>query len=135
MQQAILAGVLGARPLEAGGAPLRLPDLQFADQAGAVALSPENLAPGLDLGALPRPVSLASPAEPLRAPAPSGTASAGYLQFSPPVIDGDRLTLALEVRAAPPGGGPALPISALSLRYLRAGGGWVPAEPPAAMST
>lgn len=128
MQQAILAGVLGAQPLEPGGAPLSLPDLHFAGQTGAVALSRENLAPGVNPGVLPRPVRLVAPAAQAAAPE-------GHLQFAPPALDGDGLTLVLQVRAAPPDGGPARPLSAVSLRYARVGGSWVPAEPPAAMST
>jgi hypothetical protein len=138
LQQVALASALDQRPLEPGGAPVRLPDLQFARQGGAIALSPENLAPGVDVDALPGPVQLTRPEDAREAKDESGKPAAtagGYLAFKAPVVEGDRLTLGLEVRAFPPGGDRAVPISALSLHFARQGDAWVPDAPPAALSS
>jgi hypothetical protein len=133
----VLVGVLGAQPLAPGGDPVRLPDLQFARQGEAIALSPENLAPGVDFGALPKPVRLTAPENArtaLEGPGKPAATAGGYLAFKPPVVEGDRLTLGLEVRAFPPGGGGPVPISALSLHYTRHGDEWILDRPPAALS-
>lgn len=138
LQEAVLAGLLGGQPLEPGGEPVRLADLQFAERDGALALSRGNLAAGVDVGPLPRPVRLTTAAEVRRAGGGQATedvASGGYLEFRPPAVEGDRLTLGLQVLAFPPGSAEAVPISALSLVYARRGNGWVLAEPPAALSS
>lgn len=123
----MLAAALAERPLAPGGDPVRLADLQFARQDGTIALSRENLAAGVDLGAMPQPVRPLAPGE-LRG-------AGGYLAFELPRIGGDRLSLSLAVYAFPPAGGAAVPISALSLDYARRGDAWVLAAPPAALSS
>jgi hypothetical protein len=129
LQQTVLAGLLGP-----GGAPAQLPDLHFAERDGKVALSPENLAPGVDVGALRGAVRLTDPAGARRAADAAAATAGGYLEFRPPLVEGDRLTLGLAVHAFPPGGAEAVPISTLSLHYRRQGDSWVPAGPPAALS-
>lgn len=128
MQQALLASVFGTQSLEPGGAPVRMPDLQFARRGDAIALSPENLAPGVDVDALPQPVRLTGDAD------EAGEAG-GFLAFKRPVVEDGRLTLGLEVRAVSPQGGRPVAISTLSLHYSRRGAEWVPGAPPAALSS
>jgi len=130
--------VLEGRPLEPGGAAVRLPDLQFARKGEAIALSPENLAPGLDVHALPRPVALTAPEDAREAEGESGKGAAtagGYLAFKVPLVEGDRLSLGLEVRAFPPGGDRSVPISALTLHFFRQDDAWRLDAPPAALSS
>jgi len=128
LQQAVLAGLLGADP------PASLPDLHFAEREGALALSPENLAAGVDVAALPGSIRLTDPPDARRAADPGAATAGGYLEFRPPVIEGDRLTLGLAVHAFPPDGAKAMPISSLSLHFARRGNAWVPAGPSAAAS-
>jgi hypothetical protein len=129
LQQAVLADLL-----QPGAAPVHLPDLHFAERGGTVALSPQNLAPAVDVGVLPGSVRLTDPADARRAADAAATAG-GYLEFKPPVVDGDLLTLGLAVHAFPPDGAQAVPISTLSRSYARRGDAWVPSGPPAALSS
>ncbi|PZQ61055.1 MAG: hypothetical protein DI570_12945 [Phenylobacterium zucineum] len=115
LQHEVLVAALG------GGA---LPDLQLARGADGVALSKANLAEPVDLSDLPQPVRLI----------PAG-AEAAHLAFTPPSLDAEGVTLALQVRAAPPDGGATTPLSAVTLRFRRDGEGWAPDGPPAALST
>ena len=130
LQQQVLAAALSGRGLAPGGASLTLPDLQFARRGREVALSRANLAEPLDPAALPQEVRLITPATGY-----GGGAAAGYLEFTPPKVEGEQLTLALQVRAPPPGGTSAMLLSAVTLRFERRGGEWVLAAPPAALST
>jgi hypothetical protein len=129
LQQQVLAAALSGRTLEPGGASLSLPDLQFARRGQEVALSRANLAEPLDLTALPQ-IRLTTAAT-----ADRRGAAAGYLEFTPPKVEGEQLTLTLQVRAPPPGGTATIPLSAVTLRFERRGGEWVMAAPPAALST
>ncbi|MEW5684856.1 MAG: hypothetical protein AB1942_08055 [Pseudomonadota bacterium] len=115
LQHEVLMAALG------GGA---LPDLQLARSPDGVALSKANLAEPVDLSDLPQPVRLIS-----------AGADAAHLAFAPPSLDGEAVTLVLQVRATPPQGGAATPLSAVTLRFERAGEGWVQSGPPAALST
>ena len=135
LQQAALAGVLGARPLAPGVPAPRLADLQFARSGDALALSEQNLASGLDVAALPQRIQVGAPADLRDGRAGQAASGAGYLQFSPARVDGDQLTMGLQVLAFPPGSAQPVPISAVTLRYRRHGGDWLPSEPPAALSS
>lgn len=134
MQQGVLADLLGPKRRAPGGVPAQLPDLHFAEREGAVALSPENLAPGVDVGALGGAVRLTEPADARRSADAAAATAGGYLEFRPPIVEGDRLTLGLAVHAFPPDGAHAVPISSLSRSYARRGDAWIPAGPPAALS-
>jgi hypothetical protein len=123
LQHRVLAAALGGAPLP-GGAPLAMPDLQFAKVGEEVVLSNANLAAGVRLDDLPAAVRAAAP----------GSTSA-WLQFAPAEIHGDDLTLALQVRSAPPGGGRELPLSTLTLQFHRGANGWTLAAPPAAAAS
>jgi hypothetical protein len=124
LQHQVLAAALGGPPL-AGGTGLMLPDIQFARAGDEVVLSSANLAAGVRLDGLPASVRLAQPSE----------ATRGQLEFTPARLEGDDLTLALEVRAQAPGGRGAIPLSSIALRFRRQDGGWTLAEPPAASAT
>jgi hypothetical protein len=102
-----------------------LPDLHLTRSAEGIALSRTNLAEPVDLSGLSQPVRLVS----------SDASGAAHLAFAPPSVEGDEVTLALQVRASPPQGGGAMPLSAVTLRFRRTGGDWAPAGPPAALST
>lgn len=123
LQHQVLAAALGGAPLP-GGTALAMPDLQFAKVGHEVVLSNANLAAGVRLDDLPTAVRSAAP----------GSAPA-WLQFAPAEIHGDDLTLALQVRATPPGGGREMPLSSLTLQFHRDGGSWTLAAPPAAAAT
>ena len=124
LQHQVLAAALGGPPL-AGGTGLMLPDVQFARAGDEVVLSSANLAQPVRLDGLPVQVRLAQPGESTR----------GQLEFTPARLEGDELTLALEVRAPAPGGRGAIPLSSVALRFRRQGGAWTLAEPPAASAT
>jgi len=122
LQHQVLAAALGGPPLP-GGTGLMLPDVQFAKAGEELVLSHANLAAGVRLDDLPAAVRSAAPGS-----------SPAWLEFAAAETDGDRLTLALQVRAAS-SGGRTLPLSSLTLQFRRAGDSWTLSAPPAAASS
>ena len=86
-------------------------------------LSQANLASAVRLDDLPERVRAADQPE------------GAWLEFAPAQVQGDRLTLALQVRATPPQGDRPLPLSAVTVEFERGPDGWTPCGPPAAMAT
>jgi hypothetical protein len=130
LQHALLAAVLGRRPLPGSERPLMLPDLQFVLQGDAVVLADENLALQSPPADLPRAVVVLG-ADELRDRAQS-EGSVAHLRFQPAEREGDSIRVTLEARiaSADPGQG-VLGLSGVQAKFVEIGGRWELAEEPA----
>lgn len=129
-QEALLAATLLGRPLPGSDRPLTLPDIEFVHKQPSFILVDENLAPGIKLEGLPKPLEIL-PADELHAKA-HREGDLTYIRFQPAEVGDDliRLTLELRIAARDPERQP-LGLSGVRVSLRRTDGDWQLAEEPA----
>jgi len=127
LQSRLLGAVLARAPLEPGGPPLQLPDLEFVLRHSTVYVLDENVDGVLAVDG-PVPVRVVSRHELAAAAREAGDVA--YLAFRSPDARDETVRLTLEARIASGEERPELGLSAVQVTFERAPEGWRVAGPP-----
>ena len=99
LQLILLGAVLGVRPLPGHDQPVTFPDLGFLEGQSEIIVDCANLAGGLEIAGLDRPLRIVEPDELRRLASDRGDLP--HFRFERPEVDGDSARLVLELRMAP----------------------------------
>jgi hypothetical protein len=127
LQSRLLEAVLASAPLEAGGSPVRFPDLAFVQGHPVVYVLEENLGGSLRVDT-PQTVRVVSGEELVAAARDHGDVA--YFRFQPAEVGDQAVRLTLEAKIASAEAQPGLGLSAIQVTFEKTDGQWRAVSPP-----